>query len=64
MLLIDLLRERAVNAGKVRSDVETQDILDWIMGSCHAAGHTGSADVSLQRLVNILLAGIQPVGAR
>jgi hypothetical protein len=30
------------------------------MGSCHAASHTGTDDESLQRLVSIVIAGIQP----
>ena len=57
---IDRLRLRAVEAGAIRANVETTDILNLVMGSCHAASHTGTDDESLQRLVSIVIAGIQP----
>jgi AcrR family transcriptional regulator len=57
---IDRLRRRAVEAGAVRADVETTDILNLIMGSCHAAGHSGVDGEGLQRLVGIVIAGLQP----
>jgi len=57
---IDRLRQRAVEAGAIRADVETNDIVNLVMGSCHAASHTGNNDESLQRLVSIVIAGIQP----
>ncbi|MFY9783403.1 MAG: helix-turn-helix domain-containing protein [Acidimicrobiales bacterium] len=57
---IDVLRRRAVDAGAIRSDVETNDILNLVMGTCHAAGHAGVDEAGLQRLVNIVIAGLQP----
>jgi AcrR family transcriptional regulator len=57
---IDRLRRRAVEAGAIRADVETTDILNLIMGSCHAAGHSGIDGEALQRLVGIVIAGLQP----
>ena len=36
-------------------------ILNLIMGSCHAVGQSGFDDARLLRLVNIVIAGIQPV---
>jgi AcrR family transcriptional regulator len=60
MARIDILRQRAVAAGAVRDDVCTNDILNLVMGSCHAASHASSDSASLERLVDIVLAGIQP----
>lgn len=60
MARINTLLQRAVDAGAVRDDVATKDILNLVMGSCHAAGQGGADDASLQRLVDIVLAGIQP----
>jgi AcrR family transcriptional regulator len=57
---IDVLRQRAVDANAIRGDVQTQDILNLVMGTCHAAGHSGSDDGALQRCVGIVLAGLQP----
>jgi AcrR family transcriptional regulator len=57
---VDVLRRLAVDAGTVRADVTTTDMLNLVMGSCHAASHSDDDDVSLLRLVNIVIAGIQP----
>ena len=61
---VDVLRQLAVDAGTVREDVATTDLLNLVMGSCHAAGHSGNDDESLRRLVNIIVDGIQPHPAR
>jgi AcrR family transcriptional regulator len=60
MAKLDALRARAVISGEVRSNVATKDILNLVVGCCHAAGQSGSDDADLERLVNIVLAGIQP----
>jgi AcrR family transcriptional regulator len=57
---IDVLRQRAADAGAIREDVETSDILNLVSGTCHAAGHSGVDEAGFQRLVNIVLAGLQP----
>jgi AcrR family transcriptional regulator len=57
---VDVLRQLAIDAGAMRDDVSTTDILNLVMGSCRAAGHSGNDDESLQRLVNIVIAGIGP----
>jgi AcrR family transcriptional regulator len=57
---VDVLRTRAADAGAIRSDVETHDILDLIMGTCSAAGHSGADGDGVQRLVGIVIAGIRP----
>ncbi|MHB1251561.1 MAG: TetR/AcrR family transcriptional regulator, partial [Acidimicrobiales bacterium] len=61
---VDTLRQRAVAAGTIRSDVDTNDIINLVVGTCHAAGHTGADDEGLQRLVSIVIAGLQPVTPR
>jgi hypothetical protein len=57
---VDVLRTRAADAGAIRKDVQTSDILDLIMGTCSAAGHSGGDDDGVQRLVGIVIAGIRP----
>ena len=62
MARFDALRQRAVEVGAVRDDVGTRDILNLVMGSCHAAGQSGVDATSHQRLVDIILAGIETRG--
>ncbi|MGH3733151.1 MAG: TetR/AcrR family transcriptional regulator [Acidimicrobiales bacterium] len=61
---IDVLRQRAVDAGTIRGDVETADIMNLVMGTCHAAGNAGTDDLALQRCVGIVIAGLQPTSSR
>jgi AcrR family transcriptional regulator len=56
---LDVMRRRAVDEGAVRDDVETKDILNLVMGSCHAAGQSGVDGANLQRMVDIVLAGLK-----
>jgi AcrR family transcriptional regulator len=57
---LDTLRQRAASAGAIRTDVETSDIMNLVSGTCHAAGHSGVDEAGFQRLVNIVIAGLQP----
>lgn len=59
MARVDTLRVRAVESGEIRNDVGTRDIFNLISGTCHAAGHSGVDDHEVQRLVSIVIAGIQ-----
>ncbi len=59
MRVVDVLRERAVDCGAIKDDVSTGDILALISGSCNAAGHNGFDHDGLQRLINIVIAGIR-----
>lgn len=59
---IDVLRQRAADAGAIRRDVETSDIMNLVSGTCHAAGHSGVDEAGFQRLLNIVLSGLQPTG--
>jgi AcrR family transcriptional regulator len=63
MAKVDALRSRAVDSGAVRSDVATADIIGLVVGSCHAAGQSGIDPAGLDRLINIVIAGIQPHAA-
>lgn len=57
---IELLLQRAVALGAVRSDVPTAALLSLIAGSCHAAGQSGMDDASLQQMVEIVIDGLRP----
>lgn len=61
MARIDTLRQRAVDAGAIRGDIDTQDIMNLVMGTCHAAAQSGTDDQAVQRCVGIVIAGLQPV---
>jgi AcrR family transcriptional regulator len=60
MKKLDTLRQRAASAGAIRTDVETMDIMNLVSGTCHAAGHSRVDEAGFQRLVNIVIAGLQP----
>jgi AcrR family transcriptional regulator len=60
---IDVLCTRAIDSGSLRSDVEAQDILTLISGMCYAAGHSGDDDQCVGRLVDIVIAGLQPTSS-
>jgi AcrR family transcriptional regulator len=57
---IDILRRRAADVGAIRCDVETSDIMNLVSGTCHAAGHAGVDEAGFERLLNIVIAGLQP----
>jgi AcrR family transcriptional regulator len=61
LLRIDTLRQRAVTAGTIRDDVETEDIMNLVMGACHAAAQSGKNDETRERLMSIVIAGLQPM---
>jgi len=56
---IDQLRQRAVDAGAVRSDVSTDEMVGLVIGACQAGGHAGADDASLQRMVKIVCDGLR-----
>jgi AcrR family transcriptional regulator len=56
---LEAMRSRAVDAGAIRGDVATSDIMSLVVGTCHAAGKTGIDDTGLERLVDIVIAGIR-----
>jgi AcrR family transcriptional regulator len=60
---VDVLRRRAVDAGALRDDVETAEILNLMMGTCNAASHNRTDLPGIQRLVNIVIAGLRPSSA-
>jgi hypothetical protein len=56
---IDVLRQRAVDVGAMRSDVSTDEMVGLVMGACQAGSHTGSDDAGCQRLVEIVCDGLR-----
>ncbi|MGH9016454.1 MAG: TetR/AcrR family transcriptional regulator [Acidimicrobiales bacterium] len=56
---IDLLRERAVEAGALRADVSTDEMVGLVMGACQAGEHAGTDDVGCQRMVAIVCDGLR-----
>jgi len=58
---VDVLRRRAVDAGELRDDVDTSEIVNLVMGTCNAAGHNRTDVAGLQRLVSIVIAGLKPI---
>ncbi len=60
MARVDVLVKRAIETGTVRGDVETEDIIRLVVGTCHAAGHSDADAAGLQRLVSIVIAGLRP----
>jgi AcrR family transcriptional regulator len=62
---IDLLLQRAVDAGAVRSDVSTEEMIGLLTGACQAVSHSGASDVSVQRMVEVVCDGLRaPVAAQ
>jgi AcrR family transcriptional regulator len=56
---IDVLRQRAVDAGALRSDVSTEEMVGLVLGACEAGTHTGSDDAGCQRMVEIVCDGLR-----
>lgn len=56
---IDVLRCRAVDAGALRADVSTDEMVGLVLGACQAGAQTGSDDVGCQRMVEIVCDGLR-----
>lgn len=56
---IDLLRQRAVEAGALRSDITTEEMVGLIMGACQAGTQAGSDDAGCQRMVEVVCDGLR-----
>jgi AcrR family transcriptional regulator len=56
---VDRLVERVKAAGEIRSDVQTDEILGLIMGTCQAAQTSGLDEAASQRMVDIVCNGIR-----
>jgi AcrR family transcriptional regulator len=57
---IDTLRRRAVDAGALRTDVSTDEMVGLVMGACQAGEHTGTDIGGCQRMVEIVCDGLRP----
>ena len=50
---------RAVDAGALRSDVSTEEMVGLVMGACQAGNQAGSDDAGCQRMVEIVCDGLR-----
>jgi AcrR family transcriptional regulator len=58
---IDILIVRAKAVTAVRYDVTADEVMSLISGTCMAARQAGLDDVSCQRMVDIVCAGLRPM---
>jgi hypothetical protein len=56
---VEEMRRRAVDAGSLRSDITTEEMVGLVMGACQAAGQAGSDDVGCRRMVQIVCDGLR-----
>jgi AcrR family transcriptional regulator len=56
---VDVLRQRAVDAGDLRCDVSTDEMFGLVMGACQASEHAGSDEAGCQRMVEIVCDGLR-----
>jgi AcrR family transcriptional regulator len=56
---VDVLVQRAVSAGAVRSDVSTDEIIGLVVGVCQAGGRSDDDEASRQRMVEIVCDGLK-----
>ncbi|MGO9912408.1 MAG: TetR/AcrR family transcriptional regulator [Acidimicrobiales bacterium] len=59
MARIDRLRERAVAAGAIRSDVATEELVGLVIGACQVDGHKTADDARIQRMISIICDGLR-----
>jgi AcrR family transcriptional regulator len=55
------LLNRAVTAGAVRDDLSAQEIINLVIGTCHAGAESGIDEAGLQRMVGVVIDGLRPV---
>jgi AcrR family transcriptional regulator len=58
---VDQLVQRAASVGAIRADVPTDELLSLIIGACHAGGHSGISNDGVQRMVGVVIDGLQPL---
>jgi AcrR family transcriptional regulator len=56
---IERLLERAVAVGAVRSDVDGNDVLGLVMGTCHGVRRMGADAATAERLIGICCEGLR-----
>jgi AcrR family transcriptional regulator len=57
---IDQLRRLAVDAGALRSDVTTDEMVGLVVGACQVGGHARTEEAGLERMVEIVCDGLRP----
>lgn len=60
---VDALLSRAVAAGAVRDDLSAQEIVSLVIGTCHAGAESGLDRFGRQRMVGVVIDGLQPVAS-
>jgi AcrR family transcriptional regulator len=60
---VEEMRRRAVDAGAIRADVSTDEMVGLVVGTCQVASHTGQGEVNLGRLVDVVCNGLRPATA-
>jgi AcrR family transcriptional regulator len=61
---IDILLERAVAVGSVRTGVSAEEMMGLVIGVSQAGAHGGQDDASVQRMLQIVCDGLRPPMAR
>jgi AcrR family transcriptional regulator len=56
---VDVLRQRAVAAGSVRSDVSTDEMIALVVGVCQGQSHSGCDDAAVRRMVRVVCDGLR-----
>jgi AcrR family transcriptional regulator len=56
---IDVLLQRAVEAGSVRSDISTDEMIALVVGVCQGQSHSGCDDAAVQRMVRVVCDGLR-----
>lgn len=56
---IDTLLQRAVKANAVRADVPVKEVVDLVASACHAGGRTGTDQIAIRRMVEIVIDGLR-----
>jgi AcrR family transcriptional regulator len=58
MQSIDVLLQRAAQAGAVRDDVPADEVVSLLAGACQARAVSGPGDEGLQRIVGVVIDGL------
>lgn len=56
---IDVLLQRAVEAGSVRSDVSAEEMIGLVVGACQVQSHSGLDDAGVLRMVRVVCDGLR-----
>ena len=60
MAIVEVLRQRAVEAGAIRADVASDELLDLVVGASYGHGSGAPDAARIERLVTIVCDGLRP----